>query len=598
MIKDILADIFYQERLHGRPANLLHTAVITSITIWRKCGFSDDFINEAIRANNLGELQSTFPSYFKEPYVDLTYRYFENIRNKFGNTEIPHLIPELLQQQDYRRLIYYPKKEISDEAPDSNFFSKFVESSQNYFYKYYLAEPLPASITSLVTALQQLSKNDLCIEYGSGIGGYLVPTARECETAIGIELNREMVAVATLMAYWEQVDTTFFQKDVLDCSPNEFPSSSKAKIFINMPWGMKVRDILSKLVSNPITEPYYMNSRGAGSADWAFIIHALGIAPEGRIVALLAGNPLFNTSTIDLKIRRSLINRGVIEGVIALPDMLFTGTALAPTLLVLSPNNTSVKFYDATSFGKKVRTKRTLSKDDVQKIITDYTNSEACIIVSNERLEENDYILSPQRYVETQSHDSSTPTVALKEIMRSAIKRGCMLASSELEQYRSSTDTGLRYLMIQHISDYHTIGNMPYLKMNLDNKIEKALVTDGSILLSKQTPFKVGMASVKPDEKLLIAGNIYAIEIDTTRFNPLYVMLYLRSQNGLIQLNRFSNGNSVKTISIKDLENIIIPAIPREEQDKIVEQYKILADQLRKLDDERNATYKKIDSLL
>ena len=88
------------------------------------------------------------------------------------------------------------------------------------------------------------------------------------------------------------------------------------------------------------------------------------------------------------------------------------------------------------------------------------------------------------------------------------------------------------------------------------------------------------MARVRDDEYILASGNLYFIELDETKVNPVFVEAFLQSEAGLSQLNRLSKGTVMKSISIQDLKNIRIPDLPREQQDKIAEEYSNLNDLL------------------
>ena len=69
-------------------------------------------------------------------------------------------------------------------------------------------------------------------------------------------------------------------------------------------------------------------------------------------------------------------------------------------------------------------------------------------------------------------------------------------------------------------------------------------------------------------------------ELDEKKANPVFVEIFLRSETGIAQLNRFAKGTAMKSISIQDLKMIKIPNIPRKKQDFIAEEYKNLCDEL------------------
>lgn len=80
--------------------------------------------------------------------------------------------------------------------------------------------------------------------------------------------------------------------------------------------------------------------------------------------------------------------------------------------------------------------------------------------------------------------------------------------------------------------------------------------------------------------------------------NPIYVMLYLRSQQGQQELVRYVNGAVMRAISIKDLKQVKIPRMELEEQNKMAEKYKQFMVRLEKIDLERERILADISELL
>ncbi len=75
-------------------------------------------------------------------------------------------------------------------------------------------------------------------------------------------------------------------------------------------------------------------------------------------------------------------------------------------------------------------------------------------------------------------------------------------------------------------------------------------------------------------------SNLYFLELDESSVNPLFVSVFLQSEVGMAQLNSLSKGTVVRSISIQDLKRVQIPNLPREQQDRIAEEYQNLSDDL------------------
>jgi len=151
--------------------------------------------------------------------------------------------------------------------------------------------------------------------------------------------------------------------------------------------------------------------------------------------------------------------------------------------------------------------------------------------------------------------------------------------------------------MLGNINDGVIDSRLPCLT-HIDEKYKKYCIKDGNLIISKNSPFKVALASVDEDEHILAAGNLYFIELDETRVNPVFVSVFMQSEAGMAQLHRFAKGGILKSISIQDLKKIEIPNIPREQQDRIAEEYLQLKDQLNVLQRQMDLVRDRMDRIL
>ena len=75
-------------------------------------------------------------------------------------------------------------------------------------------------------------------------------------------------------------------------------------------------------------------------------------------------------------------------------------------------------------------------------------------------------------------------------------------------------------------------------------------------------------------------------------------MLYLQSEKGAEEMSKYANGGGMKTISIKDLGQVMVPMIPMSEQIKIVEKYEKLNDRLSEIEKEKAIIKDSISNLV
>lgn len=101
-------------------------------------------------------------------------------------------------------------------------------------------------------------------------------------------------------------------------------------------------------------------------------------------------------------IRKDLIENNLVKAVIQLPSNLITNTAISTTLLVLQKHSEdNVVFVNASdTYTKKGRLKKVFETKDIKSIMNGLcTDTEISKKVSKEVIKNNDYNLSPVRYL-------------------------------------------------------------------------------------------------------------------------------------------------------------------------------------------------------
>lgn len=151
----------------------------------------------------------------------------------------------------------------------------------------------------------------------------------------------------------------------------------------------------------------------SGNANFAWLQHMIyHMAPNGRIGMVLANGSLSSQSGGEGEIRKNIINADLVDCIVAMPSQLFYTTQIPVSLWFLS-NNKKQKgktlFIDARKMGELVTRKlRELSDDDIQKLADTYNafNNGTlqdvkgfCAVVSTQQIAQQDYILTPGRYV-------------------------------------------------------------------------------------------------------------------------------------------------------------------------------------------------------
>jgi len=145
------------------------------------------------------------------------------------------------------------------------------------------------------------------------------------------------------------------------------------------------------------------------SGDFAWVQHMVSsmAEPHGRMAVVLPQGALFRGG-VEGKIRKTLLEKDYVEGVIGLAPNLFYGTGLAACILVLRREKSQeranqVLIVDAASHFRKGRAQNFVEGEHAAEILSWYQNFEAvedhARVVSLEEIKQEDWTLNISRYV-------------------------------------------------------------------------------------------------------------------------------------------------------------------------------------------------------
>ena len=162
----------------------------------------------------------------------------------------------------------------------------------------------------------------------------------------------------------------------------------------------------------------------SGNANFAWMQHMIHhLSPTGRIGLVLANGALSSQTGGEGVIRQRIVENDLIEGIVALPSQLFYNTGIPVSLWFLSRNKQQkgkMLFIDARNMGEMVtRAVRELKESDILRIAETFNQFRAgkledekgyCVVKTLEDIKEQDYILTPGRYVGiAEQEDSGEP---------------------------------------------------------------------------------------------------------------------------------------------------------------------------------------------
>jgi type I restriction enzyme M protein len=154
------------------------------------------------------------------------------------------------------------------------------------------------------------------------------------------------------------------------------------------------------------------------SADWIWIQHMIASAKdEGKIVVVIDTGAVSRGGREKL-IRKGIVEDDLIEAVILLPEKLFYNTGAPAVIIVFNKKKPperkgKILLINASKEYQEGKGQNTLSKENIQKIVNAYQEfkniEKFAQVVTIEEVKENDYNLSPSRYVSITEEENYRP---------------------------------------------------------------------------------------------------------------------------------------------------------------------------------------------
>lgn len=412
----------------------------------------------------------------------------------------------------------------------------------------------PTGVSILSAKLLNITSEKRGVDLCAGLLAFIrecVSLGIDCEY-LGSETNTDIRNVAMMKADILGSNITVTSEDSLKIiGKYDF-------IFCHSELGLKWKD-------------YYPECSHSVSADWLFAEKCIELINDtGKAVCVMTNGSMRNLC--DRNMRKKFISSGYIETIIALPANIYSNTAISSTLMVLSKGNKTVNFIDATDQFSPSRRTNQLSEKDILSILKAVGKSStiSCTI-SNEEIAAKDYELYPQKY--TEKEPEIVNAVTFSELI-SRITRGAQIKASELDNLVCEDETAIKLLMLSDMSKGIISESLPFLS-ELDKRYKKYCANEGDIILSKNGyPVKTAVIAISGNEKILVNGNLYIIELDRTKADPYYIKAYFDSEKGQALLKSICVGVTIPNIPIEALKKLQIPMCPITEQKKIADKYR------------------------
>ena len=322
----------------------------------------------------------------------------------------------------------------------------------------------PKSIVSLIVAMLEPYKGRI-YDPAMGSGGFFVQTERFIQahqgnvndvSIYGQEFNPTTWKLAAMNMAIRGLEFDFGKGNADTFSNPKHPDLRADFVMANPPFNMK--DWWSaKLESDP---RWQYGTPPQGNANFAWLQHMIyHLSPTGRMALLLANGSMSSQTNNEGEIRKNIINADLVEAMIALPGQLFTNTQIPACIWILNKakkRKGEVLFIDARQIGyMKDRVLRDFTNEDIAKIADtyrqwqlakNYQNQPAyCYAATIAEIAENDFVLTPGRYVGTAEQEDDGIPFAEKMQELTALLQQQFAQSAELEAKIKENLKGLGY---------------------------------------------------------------------------------------------------------------------------------------------------------
>lgn len=226
----------------------------------------------------------------------------------------------------------------------------------------------------------------------------------------GQEMDKDTAALARMNMILHDCPTAEIWKDNTLSAPH-FKQAGGLKTFdfsvANPPFSTKAWSN----GFNPAEDEYRRFELGIPpdkNGDYAFLLHILtSLKSTGKGAVILPHGVLFRGNG-EAEVRRNIIRKGYIKGIIGLPANLFYGTGIPACIIVLDKENaaarTGIFMIDASKGFEKDGNKNRLRHQDIHKIVDVFTRQmeidKYSRMVSRAEIEANDYNLNIPRYID------------------------------------------------------------------------------------------------------------------------------------------------------------------------------------------------------
>ena len=298
----------------------------------------------------------------------------------------------------------------------------------------------PPSIARLLSVLTDHDVERVVYDLCAGSGALTIQSWARNPKAVFVceELDAEVIPYLLFNLCARNISGWVIHRDALTLelfgawqlkSGVRFSTASKS----NAPWEILADRIISNPPYNITWEPpaplladerfSHCDMPPKNNANWAFVLTALArLSKDGKCAFVLPNGVL--TGSDGRAIREYIVQNGLLERVVMMPERMFEATSIPVSVLVFSRGNQNVTFIDSRTrcekdmrdqkgqYGGKSHTARTYHKEvniltdaQIEQIAMATDEPGFCATVPIDRIKDEDWLLTPPRYIVSRNAD-------------------------------------------------------------------------------------------------------------------------------------------------------------------------------------------------
>ncbi len=313
-----------------------------------------------------------------------------------------------------------------------------------------------------------------------------------------------------------------------------------------------------------------------------FIERCLSLLKDGGKMAMVLPSGILGNER-ETYLREYITQRGNLFAIVELPFETFSPNVTINTSVLFIQKGPNIKndniFISINKYCGHDKKGRFIPQDDIVKVADHYNNrsyNENNFLIKKEVLEPN-FVAKRylQKYVDNLSEIKSSKynVVKLGNVIKT-IHNGANIDDASIYVEKNE---GIPYILVKSITkEGINFENLKYIRKDLINSKEviKNVVSEETILMTRAGNSGIS-TNIPPDlENGIASGFLINIHVDLEKVNQYYLVAFLNSKYGQLQLERIASGSILQSIRSADLKNIYIILPPIETQNKIGDKLK------------------------